>query len=122
MYDITIVGHDAHIVPQSQQDFTLTPCWGDGVQSIEWFVKNPKDRYWSANLSTDHVDIGRELTYKEAINMVKSGKSVFTVTKSEAKNLAKAAYSNKTSVGPEIHNKNSQGEKKRVLLLPLSCV
>ena len=75
--------------------------------------KNSKDRYWSANLSTDHVDIGRALTYKEAINMVKSGKSVFTVTKSEAKNLAKAAYSNKNPVGPEIHNKNSQGKIKK---------
>ena len=75
--------------------------------------KNSKTRYWSANLSSDHVDIGRALTYKEALNMVKSGKSVFTVTQSEAKSLAKAAYNNQKPVGPEIHNKNSQGEVKK---------
>lgn len=33
---------------------------------------------------------------------VSKGQSVFTVTRSEAKVVAKAAYSNKSPVGPEI--------------------
>lgn len=75
--------------------------------------KNSKTRYWSATLRSDYVDLGRALSYKEALQEVKSNRNVFTVTKSEAKSLAKAAYSNKKPIGPEIHNKDSKGNIKR---------
>lgn len=64
--------------------------------------KNSKTRYWSATLNKDHVDIGKSLTFSQAKSYVKNGKSVFTVTKSEAKALAKSAYGGKNPVGPEI--------------------
>lgn len=64
--------------------------------------KNSKTRYWSATLNKDHVDIGKTLTFSQAKSYVKNGKSVFTVTKSEEKALAKSAYGGKKPVGPEI--------------------
>jgi len=47
--------------------------------------------YWSANLGKGCVDIGRSLTYAEALAEVKAGRSVFTVTKALAGALALAA-------------------------------
>ena len=64
--------------------------------------KHSKTRYWSATLKSGYVNIGKSLSYSEAKSYVKNGKSVFTVTKSEAKALAKSAYGGKKPVGPEI--------------------
>lgn len=57
--------------------------------------KHSKTRYWSATLKSGYVNIGKSLSYSEAKSYVKNGKSVFTVTKSEAKALAKSAYGGK---------------------------
>ena len=43
-----------------------------------------KARYWTATIRGDYVDIGRELTFKEAVEEVKAGRNVFTVTWREA--------------------------------------
>ena len=93
MYDITIVGHDAHIVPQSQQEFTLTPCWGVGVQPIEWFVKNSKTRYLKATLSStlEYVTLGNGITFTQAVKEVKAKKSVFCIFKSDDRQVARRA-------------------------------
>ena len=64
--------------------------------------KTSKDRYWTATLRTNYVDIGRAISYSKAVKEVSNGRNVFTVTSSEAKAVAKAAYSNKKPVGPEI--------------------
>ena len=64
--------------------------------------KKSKDRYWTATLRTNYVDIGRAISYSKAVKEVSNGRNVFTVTSSEAKAVAKAAYSNKKPVGPEI--------------------
>lgn len=49
-----------------------------------------------------YVDIGRAISYSTAVSEVSKGRNIFTVTRTEAKAVAKAAYSNKTPVGPEI--------------------
>ena len=64
--------------------------------------KKSKTRYWTATLRTNYVDIGRAISYGTAVSEVSKGRNVFTVTCSEAKAVAKAAYSNKSPVGPEI--------------------
>ncbi|MBR6052008.1 MAG: RHS repeat-associated core domain-containing protein, partial [Clostridia bacterium] len=64
--------------------------------------RNSRDRYWTATLRRNYVDIGRPITYAQAVKEVSSGRDVFTVTRSEAKAVAKAAYSNKKPVEPEI--------------------
>ena len=64
--------------------------------------RNSRTRYWSATLGKNCVDLGRKLSYTQAVNEVKKGKSVFTVTNAEAKAVAKAAGNNKKPVGPEI--------------------
>lgn len=40
--------------------------------------KDLKERYWSANLRRGYIDIGRNLTFNQAVKMVSSGSSVFT--------------------------------------------
>jgi hypothetical protein len=64
--------------------------------------KSSKSRYWTATLYPNYVDIGRSISYSKAVKEVSSGRNVFTVTCAEAKAVAKAAYSNKKPVGPEI--------------------
>ncbi|MFR7880365.1 MAG: hypothetical protein ACLU5J_01960 [Christensenellales bacterium] len=44
-------------------------------------TKNSKTRYWSANLKWGYVDIGKALTYKQAVKYVIQGKNIFTVTR-----------------------------------------
>ena len=53
--------------------------------------EDSKNRYWSATVKKDCVDIGRPLTYNQAVQYVASGKSVFAVTQYEAKAVARAA-------------------------------
>lgn len=64
--------------------------------------RSSKTRYWSATLRRGYVDIGRSLTYSQAVKEVSYGRNVFTVTKTEALAVAKAAGKNKKPVGPEI--------------------
>ena len=71
--------------------------------------KKSKDRYWTATLRTNYVDIGRAISYSKAVKEVSNGRNVFTVTSSEAKAVAKAAYSNKKPYGPEIHGGGALG-------------
>ena len=71
--------------------------------------KKSKNRYWTATLRTDYVDIGRAITYNTAVKEVSNGRNVFTVTSAEAKAVAKAAYSNKKPFGPEIHGGGALG-------------
>ena len=64
--------------------------------------RKSKNRYWTATLRSNYVDIGRAILYSQAVREVSNGRNVFTVTSSEAMAVAKAAYSNKKPVGPEI--------------------
>ena len=73
--------------------------------------RNSKTRYWSANLKSGYVDIGKALSYSAAKSYVKSGRSVFTVTDAEAKALAKNASGGKKPVYHTKH-KNSVGYYK----------
>ena len=73
--------------------------------------RNSKTRYWSANLKSGYVDIGKSLSYSAAKSYVKSGRSVFTVTDAEAKALAKNASGGKKPVYHTKH-KNSVGYYK----------
>ncbi len=64
-------------------------------QKIKDTVKrNSKVRYWTATVQKDYVDIGRSLTYSQAVKEVVAGRSVFTVTSYEAKAVALAAGGN----------------------------
>ena len=68
--------------------------------------EDSKNRYWSATVKEGYVDVGRPLTYNQAVQYVSSGKSVFAVTQYEAKAVARAAggttgYNNKELI-PEI--------------------
>lgn len=64
--------------------------------------KKSKTHYWTATLRTNYVDIGRAISYGTAVSEVSKGRDVFTVTRLKAKAVAKAAYSNKSPIGPEI--------------------
>lgn len=68
--------------------------------------KDSKTRYWTATVRTYYVDIGRSLTYTQAVKEVIAGRSVFAVTSYEAKAVAIAAGgstgSNNKSLYPEI--------------------
>ena len=68
--------------------------------------RNSKVRYWTATVHSDYVDIGRPLTFSQAVKEVQAGRSVFAVTWYEAKAVAIAAggesgYNNK-QLQPEI--------------------
>ncbi len=68
--------------------------------------KDSKTRYWTATVRSNYVDIGRALTYSQAVKEVIAGRSVFTVTWYEAKAVALAAGGstgkNNKSLYPEI--------------------
>ena len=70
--------------------------------------RNSRTRYWSATLGKNCVDLGRKLSYSQAVAEVKKNKSVFTVTKAEAYAVAKAAGGGKTPMYNNKH-KNSIG-------------
>jgi len=63
---------------------------------------NSKTRYWSANVKWGYVDIGKSLTYAQAIEYVISGKSIFTVTSVEAYAVYLAAGGSPTNIINEI--------------------
>jgi len=73
-------------------------------------TKNSKTRYWSANLKWGYVDIGKALTYKQAVKYVIQGKNIFTVTSGEAYAVAIAAGGTPKSVINEI-DKGKQNTK-----------
>lgn len=64
-------------------------------------------RYWAASLSSSHVLIlGRPISKHEAIKRVSRRKSVFTVTRGEAKDIAsRGSRTGKAIKNPEIHLK-----------------
>ena len=64
--------------------------------------KKSKSQYWTATVKANYVDIGRAISYNTAVKEVSKGRNVFTTTRANAKAVAKAAYSNKKPVGPEI--------------------
>ncbi|MFQ6931266.1 MAG: RHS repeat-associated core domain-containing protein [Eubacterium sp.] len=64
--------------------------------------RTSKTRYWSATLKKGYVDIGRPLSYSQAVKEVSRRHNVFTVTKAEAKAVAKAAGDNKKPTKAEI--------------------
>ena len=72
-----------------------------------------KTRYWTATVRTGYVDIGRPLTYSQAVKEVAAGRSIFTVTWYEAKAVALAAGgstgSNNKKLYPEIHGDGATG-------------
>ena len=75
--------------------------------------KNSKTRYWTATVRSNYVDIGRAITYSQAVKEVIAGKSVFTVTWYEAKAVAIAAGGstgeNNKSLYPEIDKGKDEG-------------
>ena len=70
----------------------------------ETVTRNSRNRYWSATIRAGYVDIGKALSYSEALNELKKGNNIFTVTRVEARALAMDAYNNKTPIGPQIDN------------------
>ena len=54
-------------------------------------TRDSKVRYWTATVCRDYVDIGRPLTFSQAVKEVQAGRSVFAVTWYEAKAVAIAA-------------------------------
>ena len=69
--------------------------------------KNSKQRYWKADIINKsgytYVVLGSAISYSQAKARVSAGKSVFTVTKAEARNLARNFGG---VVGPEIGRKS----------------
>ena len=66
-------------------------------------------RYWSATLKSGYVDIGRALTFYEAVSEVKAGRNVFAVTKAEAAAVAQAAGNGKTPLYDGVHGGGKTG-------------
>ena len=64
--------------------------------------RESKTHYWTATLRANYVDIGRAISFGTAVSEVSKGRNVFADTRLKAKAVAKAAYSNKSPVGPEI--------------------
>ena len=71
--------------------------------------RDSKQRYWTATLKSDHVDLGRPISYGIAVKEVSRGNNVFTVTRAEAKAVAKAAYSHKKPMKYENHGQGMLG-------------
>ncbi len=75
--------------------------------------QSSKTRYWSANLKGQYVDIGRPLTFNQAVAEVATGRNVFTVTWYEAAAVARAAGgktgANNTPLPREIHGGGKKG-------------
>ena len=69
---------------------------------------NAKYQYWSATFRFGYVDIGRGLSYAQAVTEVAAGRNVFTVTKAQAYAVAFAAGGNATPVFDKKHQ-NSIG-------------
>ena len=64
-------------------------------------------RYWTATVFPDYVDIGRPIIRSVAIEEVKKGRSVFTVTRAEAEDVVRSAANNRKPKGPENHGKEN---------------
>ncbi len=71
--------------------------------------RNSVPRYWSATLRTKYVDIGRVLSFDQAILELRKGNNVFTVTAREAFALTSVVGNNRTPAGPEISGGGAQG-------------
>lgn len=67
--------------------------------------RNSVTQYWSANFKYGYIDIGRALTYTQAVREVAAGRNVFTVTKVQARAVALAAGGNAT---PLFHTKHKK--------------
>lgn len=50
-----------------------------------------RTRYWTATMRRGYVDLGRPISYSQAVTEVKAGRNVITVTGVEAKAVATAA-------------------------------
>ena len=71
-------------------------------EKIENTVKRDSEiKYWTATVRRDYVDIGRPLSFEDAIKEIKTGRNVFTVRKSDAAHLIYTAFNHK-GIGPEI--------------------
>lgn len=75
--------------------------------------RNSRQRYWTATVKPDYVDLGRPLTYLKAVKEVQAGRSVFTVTWYEAKAIAqeaggKSGHNNKNLI-PEVGKNGVMG-------------
>lgn len=73
--------------------------------------QNSKVRYWTANILNEYVDIGRELTFNQAVSEVSSGRSVFTVTWYEAKAVAIAAGGDSGSNNKQLYQEIDKGKE-----------
>ena len=73
--------------------------------------KKSKTRYWSATVKKGYVDIGRALTYRQAVKEVSRGRSVFTVTSYEAKAVAIAAGGKTGKNNKKLFSEIDKGKK-----------
>ncbi len=73
-------------------------------------TRKSKTRYWTATLQKDnkYVDIGRAINFNQAVAEVRAGRNVFTVTKAEAEDVARAASNGKNPMWNKKH-KNRMG-------------
>lgn len=74
--------------------------------------RNSKTRYWTATVRSNYVDIGRALTYSQAVKEVIAGRSVFTVTWYEAKSVAIAAGGNAGRNNKSLYPEIDKGKEK----------
>ena len=100
---ITWIAVDLYNTYQAERQYVITKA-DQKVRSI--VKKESKIRYWTATVRQGYVDIGRPLTYSQAVKEVTKGNSVFTVTWYEAKAVALAAGgrtgANNKNLYPEI--------------------
>ena len=70
-------------------------------------------RYWSATIMVGYVNVGRPLTFTQAVHEVSAGRNVFTVTYWEAEAVARTAGgqvgANNLPLFPEIHHNGDPG-------------
>ena len=75
----------------------------------ETVKRNNKYQYWSANLGENGIDIGRPLTFEQAVLEVAAGRNVFTVTSVQAAAVAKAAGGGREPMFGGIHGGGKTG-------------
>jgi len=80
---------------------------------VEASKSKSSNRYWSATIKVGYVDVGRPLTFNQAVHEVSAGRNVFTVTYWEAEAVARTAGgqvgANNQPLFPEIHHNGDPG-------------
>ena len=98
------VQHELLESPETTYNFEVKDFHTYYVGEDQILVHNKCSKYYKATRTDDGVMQGAEITKKQALNRIRSGKDVIANSRSAAKSLAKNAFGN-SKVYSEIHPK-----------------